>query len=278
MIPILPVGSRISQAHYAEVTRGASRSPMDDASDNFRTKGAKRSDALFAVVEAPAKRTILGVEEDWYTAKCKLVTLDADRAARSGSADNADYYVYFPNLQEALDFQWQAAGVLTIKASFCVGIGGYVAQWHPTSRWAFVNETISYNTEGECIWPDPDSGSLSSVYANAEGTFQADNPFLGKLIAGTKVRVDPLIHSGDSEYRWTISPMPLWYRCVAESNIPAGGSGDADIYVGSNPTGELITVGNRWMHGNTQISQGKQLIATWEPREESFLVTGAECE
>jgi hypothetical protein len=87
----------------------------------------------------------------------------------------------------------------------------------------------------------------------------------------------------DSEsYSWAMVrlgvPQAITYAGMADGNISVDSSGTISLYDDGSDTGENVTAYLDWMHGDEQVSSGKEVLVTWFPMESKWRITAAECE
>jgi hypothetical protein len=79
-----------------------------------------------------------------------------------------------------------------------------------------------------------------------------------------------LIHLGD--------PEQIEYLATATSTIEAGGNGSCELRWAGADTGSEVQCELDWMHGDQDISDGKQIVVKWFPDDQFWRVMQAECE
>lgn len=83
-------------------------------------------------------------------------------------------------------------------------------------------------------------------------------------------------------HRWALvrlgCPCDVSYVGKADYLISPDGTGEVSLWMSGSDTGENVTAHLDWMHGDVEVSAGKEVIVTWFVQEARWRITGAECE
>jgi hypothetical protein len=112
------------------------------------------------------------------------------------------------------------------------------------------------------------------------------------VVAGNKTKLQASFH-GSSQIIWKASDTGTAVWCAVRIGTPttasvtgkanttftADGVGQVEVFRQGVTTGYMLeNVYLDWMHGEQQVTSGKEVIATYFPYEQRWRLTGAECE
>jgi hypothetical protein len=67
-------------------------------------------------------------------------------------------------------------------------------------------------------------------------------------------------------------------RGVADGTIAYGSSGTVSLWTEGGDSGDDVTAHLDWMHGDENVSSGKEVLVEWFPTESKWRIVAAECE